>query len=128
MNNKEWKARPKIIDVNNNEPVFYPYSIKVNKCSRSCSSINDPYSKLCIADIVKSINIKVFNLRSEINEKIQIIWNETCKYVCRLISAVYNSRQMWNKSKCRCEYREALIDKRICDKEYIENPSNCQCK
>ena len=27
------KTRPKIIDVNSNEPVFYPYSIKVNKCS-----------------------------------------------------------------------------------------------
>ena len=24
MNNQEFKARPKIIDVNNNEPVFYP--------------------------------------------------------------------------------------------------------
>ena len=33
MNNQECKARPKIIDLNNNEPVFYPYSIKVNKCS-----------------------------------------------------------------------------------------------
>ena len=30
MNNQECKARPKIINVNNNEPVFYPYSIKVN--------------------------------------------------------------------------------------------------
>ena len=30
MNNQDCKARSKIIDVNNNEPVFYPYSIKVN--------------------------------------------------------------------------------------------------
>ena len=30
-NNQECKARPKIININNNEPVFYPYSIKVNK-------------------------------------------------------------------------------------------------
>ena len=29
MNNQEFKARPNIIDINNNEPVFYPYSIKV---------------------------------------------------------------------------------------------------
>ena len=28
MNNQECKARPKIIDVNNNELVFYPCSIK----------------------------------------------------------------------------------------------------
>ena len=27
MNNQECKARPKIIDTNANEPVFYPYSI-----------------------------------------------------------------------------------------------------
>ena len=27
MANQECKARPKIIDVKNNEPVFYPYSI-----------------------------------------------------------------------------------------------------
>ena len=31
INNQECKARPKIININNNEPVFYPYSIKVNK-------------------------------------------------------------------------------------------------
>ena len=41
MNNQECKARPKMIDTNANEPVFYPYSIKVNKCSRNCNNIND---------------------------------------------------------------------------------------
>ena len=30
MNNQECKPRPKMIDINNNEPVFCPYSIKVN--------------------------------------------------------------------------------------------------
>ena len=30
MNNQKCKARTKVIDVNSNEPVFYPYSIKVN--------------------------------------------------------------------------------------------------
>ena len=39
MNNQECKARPKTINVNKDEPVFYPYSIKVNKCSGSCSNI-----------------------------------------------------------------------------------------
>ena len=42
MNNQKCKARPKIIDTNANEPVFYPYSIKVNKCSGSCNNINNP--------------------------------------------------------------------------------------
>ena len=94
INNRECKARPKIVHVNSNEPVFYPYSIKVNKCSGSCSNINDPYAKLCVPDIIKNINVKVFNLMSRINETRQIIWHETCKCVCRLTSAVCNSRQI----------------------------------
>ena len=73
MSYQECRARPKIIDVNNNEPVFYPYSIRLNKCSGSCSNINDPYAKLCVPDIIKSINVKVFNLMSRINETRQII-------------------------------------------------------
>ena len=94
MNNQECKARPKIIDVNNNEPVFYPCSIKINKCSRSCNNINDPYAKLCVSDIIKNINVKVFNLMSRINETRQVIRHETCKCVCKLTSAVCNSRQI----------------------------------
>ena len=62
MNNQECKIRPEIININSNEPLFYPYSIKVNKCSGSCNNINDPYSKLCVPDVVKKTNIKVFNL------------------------------------------------------------------
>ena len=54
MNNQECKAKPKLIDVNNNEPVFYPYSINVNKCSRSYGNINDPYAKLRVPDIIKN--------------------------------------------------------------------------
>ena len=42
INNQECKRRAKIININNNEPVFYPFSIKVNKCSGSCNNINDP--------------------------------------------------------------------------------------
>ena len=66
MKSQECKTRPKIIDVNSNEPVFYPYSIKVNKYSRSCNNINNPYAKLCVPDIIKNINLKVFKLMSRI--------------------------------------------------------------
>ena len=85
---QECKARTKIIDVNSNEPVFYPYSFKVNKCSRSCNNINEPYAKLCVPDVTKNINVKVFNLMSRINETRYIIWHETCKCICRLTASV----------------------------------------
>ena len=47
MNNQECKTRTKIVNTNNNEPVFYPFSIKVNNCSGNFNDINDPYAKLC---------------------------------------------------------------------------------
>ena len=62
MNNQARKVRPEIINVNSNEPVFYPFSIKTSKCSGSCNNINDPYAKICVPDFVKDLNVKVFNL------------------------------------------------------------------
>ena len=53
MSNQECRARPKIIDTNVNEPVFYPYSIKVNKCSRNYNNINDPYGKCAFLTLLK---------------------------------------------------------------------------
>ena len=45
MNNQICKARPQIVNVNSNNPIFYPFSIKTSKCSGSCNNINDPYAK-----------------------------------------------------------------------------------
>ena len=78
--NQKCRSRPKIIQTNLDEPVFYPLSIKINKCGGDCNNINDPMTKLCVSDVVKNMNIKVFNLLARINETRKIIWQETCKY------------------------------------------------
>ena len=126
MNNQEFKIRSKITNVNSNEYLFYPYSIKWNECSGSCNSINDPYAELCVPDVVKNINVKVaFNLMSRTKETRYTKWHETCKYKCRLDVSVCNNEQRWSNDKCRCECKE-LIDKGVCDKGFIWNPSNCE--
>ena len=127
MSNQECKIRSEIINVNSNEPSFYPYSIKVNKCNGSCNSINDPYAKLCVPDAVKNINVKVFNLLSIVKETKQIEWHETCKCICRLDANVCHNKQRWNKDKWGWECKE-LIDKGICNKGFIWNSSNCDCE
>ena len=76
MNNQECKVRPQIVNVNSDEPVFYPFSIKTSKCSGSCNNINDPYAKMCVSDVVKNLNVKVFNLMSRTNETRHIEWHE----------------------------------------------------
>ena len=35
MNNQEHKIRPHIVIIESNEPLLYPYSVKINKCSGS---------------------------------------------------------------------------------------------
>ena len=118
MNNQKCNIRTKIRDINHNEASFYPYSIKVNKCRGSCNNINDPFGKLCLPDVIKTINIKVFNLMSRTNETRHIEWHETCKCKCRLDASVFSNKQRWNKDKYGCECKE-LIDKDTCDKEFI---------
>ena len=68
MNNQECKVRPEIINVNSDEPVFYPFSIKTSKCSGSCNNINDPYAKMCVTDVIKNLNVKVFSLMPRTNK------------------------------------------------------------
>ena len=47
MKNQGCKVRPEILNVNGNEPVFYPFSIETSKCSGSGNNINDLYAKMC---------------------------------------------------------------------------------
>ena len=127
MNNQACKARPEIINVNSNNPVFYPFSIKTSKCSGNCNDINDPYAKICVPDVVKDLNVKVLNLMSGTNETRHIKWHEMCKCECTLDANVCNIKQRWNKNKRRCECKE-LIHKGIWDNGFIWNPSNCECE
>ena len=69
VTNQEFKVRQQIINVNSDEPTFYPFNIKTGKCSGSCTNINDPYAKMCVPDVVKNVNVKVFNLMSRTHEQ-----------------------------------------------------------
>ena len=58
IKNEECKIRPEIVNINSNDPIFYPFSIKVNKCNGNCNNINDPYARICVPDIVKNLSAK----------------------------------------------------------------------
>ena len=103
INNQKCKIRPEIINRDTNEPLFYPYSIKISKCKGSCNTISDPYAKICVPGNIKNTNVKVFNLMSRTNETRHIKWHKTCKCRCRLDSSVCNNKQRWNEDKCRCK-------------------------
>ena len=60
MNNQKCKIRSEMINLKTNEPLFYPYSIKINKCKGSCNTINDPYAKYVLLKTLKTQISKYF--------------------------------------------------------------------
>ena len=68
MKTQECKTSPQVINVNSNNPIFYLFRIKASKCRGNCNNINYSYAKICVPDIIKNLNVKVFNLMSRTNE------------------------------------------------------------
>ena len=70
VTNQESMPRPKILDVNEGvgEALFYPYNVLVNKCSGSCNTLDNPMAKLCVPNIIKRINMQVYNFLMRLNE------------------------------------------------------------
>ena len=99
IKNQECKTRSQVVNINSNNPIFYPFNIKIKKCNGNCININDPYAKICVPDVIIKLNVKAFNLMSRINETKFIEWHEKCKCICRLNVIVCNNKQLWNKNK-----------------------------
>ena len=127
--NQKYMPRPKIHDVNKDigEALFYPYNVLVNKCSGSCNTLDDPMGKMCVPNIIKRVNMKVYNFLMRLNEIRNVLWHGSCKCVCRLNSLVCSSKQIWNSDTCRCDCNEDFAGIISCDKGYTWNPSTCEC-
>ena len=65
----------------------------MSKCIGNCNDINDPYAKICFLDVVRDLNVKVFNILSRTNETRHIKLRETCRCICRLDSIVCNNKK-----------------------------------
>ena len=68
--NQKCMPRPKILNVNEgiDEALFYPYNVLVNKCSGSCNTLDNPMSKICVSNVIKGINMQVYNFLMRLNE------------------------------------------------------------
>ena len=62
------QARQALSNINSTEPIHYPFTVSNNKCGRSCNTIDDPYARICVPNKVNNINVKVFDLKSRVNE------------------------------------------------------------
>ena len=51
-------------------------------------------ARLCVPNIIKNVNIKVYNFLMKLNETRNVLWHESCKCVCLLNSSICNSKQI----------------------------------
>ena len=104
---------PKILDVNEGvgEALFYLYNVLVNKYSGSCNTFDNPVAKLCVPNVIKRVNMQVYNFLMMLNETRNVLWHESCKCICKLNSSVCNNKQIWNGDTGRCD--EGLLKMKI---------------
>ena len=96
QNQSKCGTRPQVVNVNGDDPVFFPFKIKTSKCSGSCNNINYQYAKICVPDVAKKFNVKVFNLMWRTNKTRYIEWHERCKCKCKFGAYICHNKQRWN--------------------------------
>ena len=128
--NQKCMPRTKTLDLNEgvDEALFYLYSVLVNECSGSCNTFDNPMAKLCVPNVIKRVNLQVYNFLMMLNETRNVLWHESCKCICRLNSSVWNNKQIWNGDTCRCDCNEDFAGIINCTKGHTWNASTCECQ
>ena len=52
LNKQPCQARPTLVNVNCNQPHYFPFTVSVNKFGGSCNTINDSYAPVSVQDKV----------------------------------------------------------------------------
>ena len=48
--------------------------------------------KLCVPNVIKRVNMQVYNFLMMLNETRNVLWHESCKCICKLNSSVCSNR------------------------------------
>ena len=101
--------------------------LKLMSRGGSCNSIDDPYAWVYNSNNIKTMNLKLLNLMSGVNETWFSVKYESCKCNCKLNESAWNSKQKWNHDGCCCECKE-LDDSSSCKDNYMWNLCWCDCE
>ena len=68
LNTKPCMTRPFLFVLNPFELKYYPFMISLDQCSGNCDFVDDLSIKICVSSKTKDINVKVFNMITNITE------------------------------------------------------------
>ena len=61
------QARPTLVNINSNKPLYYPFTVSINNCCGSYNTVDDLHAQVYVPNKVKYINVKKY-LMSGVNE------------------------------------------------------------
>ena len=62
IDNAQCSVRKTSVDLNENEPRYYPFSIELDRCGRSCDTIDNPFAKNCKPSKSVERVVKVYDM------------------------------------------------------------------
>ena len=100
FSNQKCTTQPTLINLHPNEYTealgYYPFTVNLNRCVRSCNTLNDLSSKVCVPNETEDLNLGVFNITAGINESKALTKHIPCQCKCKFDGRKYNSNQKWN--------------------------------
>ena len=104
LSNQKCMIQPTLINLHPNEYSqefhSYPFSVKLDRCTGNCNTLNDLSNKECFPNKTKDLNLRVLNIITEINESKTLTKHISREYKRKFDGRSCNSHQSWNNDKC----------------------------
>ena len=100
------------------------FTVKLDKCVGSFNTLSVLCNKVCVPNKTEDLNLSVFNMITGINESKTLTKHISREYKCRFDGRNCNSDQCWNNDKYQCECKKH----HVCEKDYVRNPTRCNCE
>ena len=72
LSNQKCMIQPTLIDLHPNEYSqefhYYLFSVKLDRCTGSCNTLNELFNKVCVPNHIEDLNLSMFNIITGINE------------------------------------------------------------
>ena len=98
LSNPKCMTQPTLINLHPSECSqefhYYPLAVKLDRCVRSCNTLNDLYNKVYVPNETNNLNLSMFNMITEINESKTLTKHILCECKCKFDGRKCNPDQL----------------------------------
>ena len=98
LSNPKCMTQPTLINLHPSECSqefhYYPLAVKLDRCVRSCNTLNDLYNKVYVPNETNNLNLRMFNMITEINESKTLTKHILCECKCKFDGRKCNPDQL----------------------------------